>query len=86
MSDTIRVREVVERKVERPLDLITLQDAARLLGWRIQRMARLVNEGHIPCYLNDDARNPQRGGRLVRRADVERLAAPMFVDTEGDRV
>jgi len=86
MTDTIRMREIVEREVERPDDLLTLQEAARRLGWTIQRMARVVNEGHIPCFFNADAPNPQRGARLVRQSDVARLGSPMFVDPEGDHV
>jgi excisionase family DNA binding protein len=53
-------------------EFVTMQEAARLLGVSRQTLWRRVRDGVLPVYWSEQNRRV----RLVKRADVERLATP----------
>lgn len=51
-------------------DLITITEAAELTGLSLWAITSRIRRGQLTAYPDHSARNPQRGGRLVRRNQV----------------
>jgi len=54
-----------------PADLITIKDAAELLGLTMPGVVAAIQRGAFTEVINEDAVNPQKGRRLLLRAEVE---------------
>lgn len=62
-------QQIVEIPVDDPGDLITLSEAAELMGVTVQAIDQRVNRLALAVYIDRSA--PQRQGRrLVRRSEV----------------
>lgn len=57
-------------------ELITITEAARISGLKLSSLVSRIDRGKIRSYPDPSAANPQRGGRLVRRSDIEALTKP----------
>ena len=68
-----RVVSYVEVGVE-PEDVMSLNEAARLLGLRNQAIVSAIARGRLTELVDPGARNPRRDRRFVLRAEVEELA------------
>jgi len=54
-------------------ELITLNQAAEIAGISVPAISQAVDAGRLHPYFDPDATNPQRGRRLVSRAEVQAL-------------
>ena len=57
-----------------PEDVLTLAEAAKLLGVSVQAVAQALDRGALTTVIDPDAPSRQ-GRRLVLRAEVEAMAA-----------
>ena len=68
-----RVVSYVEVEVA-PEDVMSLNEAARLLGLRNQAIVSAIARGRLTELVDAEARNPRRDRRFVLRAEVEEMA------------
>jgi len=54
-------------------ELITLNQAAEIAGISVPAISQAVDAGRLRAYFDPDATNPQRGRRLVSRAEVQEV-------------
>jgi hypothetical protein len=70
------VRQVTDKPVDLQDDqVITIMDAARLLGVNKTTVSQALNRGAFTVVVDSQATNPQKGHRLLLRAEVEARAA-----------
>ena len=71
MSRYKLVVEVLRDVVVDPDDLVTLKQAAMMLGITMAGVSNAVNRGRFPTVIIDtEARHPYQGRRLLRRDEV----------------
>jgi hypothetical protein len=68
---TYRIKRVSYEEIELDrADLMTLTEAAEILGLTLPGVISAMDRGRLSEIINDEAPNPQHGRRLVLRADV----------------
>ena len=69
-----QIKRVTYEDVDIPPDaLMTIREAAEVLGMTMQGVDSALNRGELQEIINPQSQGKQQGRRLVLRAEVERL-------------